>query len=172
MGYVGSYIWKLRQKIGSDLIVAPTVDVVPVNNKGQIKLAISAQFGANTWSVIGGHVESGDSWQTAALNELKEEAGIAAQPENLIPWATISGPRRIFHYADGDTQPFTLIFLVKDWDSEGAATDNEEILENGWFDIDEALKLNLTTWCRQIIEAYKRYAQTGEFQMIEQDEIK
>jgi 8-oxo-dGTP pyrophosphatase MutT (NUDIX family) len=171
MGYINSYIWKLRQKIGRDLVITPTVDVLPINSKGQVKLAISAQFGIDTWSVVGGHVEPGDSWLSAALNELEEEAGIVAKPENLVPWATVSGAKRIFHYADGDTQPFTLIFLVKDWDSENTATDDEEVLENGWFDIDEALQMKLTTWCRQILLAYKEYSATGEFQMIEQDEI-
>lgn len=62
----------------------------------------------NGWSCVSGHVELGDSWSSAALHELEEEAVIITTGEHLIPFAAISGPDRIFHYQDDDTQPFTL----------------------------------------------------------------
>lgn len=165
MGYAGSYMWKLRQKAGSMLILTPTVDVVPVNERGEVKLVYASHVGG--WSCIGGHVEEGDSWLTAALKELLEEGGIAAREEDLVPFGAISGRERVFHYQDGDTQPFTVCFVVNNWQREGEQTDKEEVSENGWFSLDEALGMAITPWCRNILQGYKRYLETGKFQMIE-----
>lgn len=165
MSYIGSYMWKLRQKVGNMRIITATVDVLPVNSKGEIKLIYSSVF--NLWSCVGGHVEYGDSWSSAACNELKEEAGIIAKEEDLIPFATISGPERIFHYQDGDTQPFTLCFILKEWSYEGQQTDTEEVPKNGWFSLNEALKMPITPWFKNILLGYQRYLKENKFQIIE-----
>lgn len=165
MSYVGSYMWELRQKVGDMCVITATVDVLPINPRGEIKLVYSSVF--ETWSVVGGHAEHGDSWSSAAIKELEEEAGIVAQEDNLIPFGAISGPERIFHYQDGDTQPFTFCFLIKEWEQEGEQTDIEEVPENGWFSLEKALEMSMTPWARNILLGYRKYLETGEFQMIE-----
>ena len=166
MGYVGSYMWQVRQKVGDMRLLTATVDVLPINPEGKVKLVYAEHVGG--WSIVGGHVEHGDSWVSAALSELREEAGIVAKKEDLVPWATISGPNRIFHYQDGTTQPFTLIFLVKTWQSEGPPQDEEEVSKVGWFTVEEALAMKITPWLRKILLAYQVYEETGKFQMIEE----
>jgi len=167
MSYEGSYVWRVRQRAGDLKLLTATVDVLPVDNEGRVKLVYPEHV--QGWSVVGGHVEEGDSWRSAALNELREEAGIVAQRENLVPWATISGPGRVFHYRDGDSQAFTLIFLVRKWESEGVQEDGEEITETGWFGVDEALQMEVTPWSKKILLAYKKYLETREFQMMEEE---
>lgn len=165
MSYVGSYMWKLRQKAGDMRILTATVDILPVNPQGKIKLVYSSVF--NCWSCVGGHVEHGDSWSSAACKELEEEAGITAKESDLVPFAAISGPERIFHYQDGDTQPFTLCFIIEKWEHEGQQTDIEEVPTNGWFNLEDALKMPITPWAKNILLGYQRYRDTSQFQMIE-----
>lgn len=165
MAYKGSYMWQIRQRVGEMCIVTATVDVLPINSKNEVKLVYAPHV--KGWSCVGGHVESGDSWTSAALHELEEEAGIIASEKDLIPFGAISGPQRIFHYQDGDTQPFTLCFLIKNWEYEGEQTDTEEIPENGWFILEEAFSMNITPWCRNILRGYQRYLETKTFQMID-----
>ncbi len=38
---------------------------------------------------------------------------------------------------------------------------------NGWFPLDEALEMETTPWCHAILHGYKKYSESGEFQMIE-----
>jgi len=159
-------MWKLRQKVGRMLVMTATVMVLPVNERGEVKLVRVPHMGG--WNCIGGHAEEGDSWSSAALNELLEEGGIVAKSEDLIPFGAISGEERIFHYQDGDTQAFTLCFAVKNWQKEGEQTDKEEIPENGWFSLEEALKMETVSWCKTILLAYQEYVKTGKFQMIEE----
>lgn len=111
MGYVGSYVWQLRQKVGDKKLLTTTVDVLPVDEAGRVKLIYAKAF--DRWSTVGGHVEEGDSYASAALHELHEEAGITAHASDLELFATQSGPGRVYHYPDGDTQAFTVVFCLK-----------------------------------------------------------
>lgn len=158
-------MWELRQKVGDMRVITATVDVLPVNSRGEIKLVYSSVF--DRWSVVGGHVEHGDSWSSAAIKELGEEAGIVAREEDLIPFGALSGPERIFHYHDGDTQPFTLCFLIRKWESEGEQTDTEEVPENGWFSLGEALAMPITPWARNVLLGHQKYLEEEKFQMVE-----
>jgi len=65
MGYVGSYVWQLRQKVGDKKLLTTTVDVLPVDEAGHVKLIYAKGF--DRWSTVGGHVEEGDSYTSAAL---------------------------------------------------------------------------------------------------------
>ena len=76
MSYKDSFVYSLRQKVGDMRLITAGVDVVPVDQKGQVGLVYLKD--RNDWFVPGGHVELGDSWQSAALRELYEEAGIEA----------------------------------------------------------------------------------------------
>lgn len=165
MGYVGSYVWQVRQKAGDMRLLTVTVDVVAVNGEGKIKIVYAPHV--NGWAIAGGHAEYGDTWRTAALHELEEEAGIVARKEDLVPFAAMSGPKRIFQYQDGTTQPFTLCFLVKTWQSEGIQTDTEEVPETKWVTVEEALEMQLTASTRALLLAYREYVRTGEFQMVD-----
>lgn len=166
MGYVGSYVWKIRQKVGNARIITATVDVLPVNPEGKIKFVYAEHL--HCWSIVGGHVEEGDSWASAALHELEEEAGIVARKEDLELFATISGPGRVYKYADGETQPFTNIFLCKNWESEGTPTDTEEVQKTKWMTVEEARVHGTNPHVEVILDAYERYLQIGLVQMIEE----
>jgi len=166
MAYTDSYIYKLRQKVGKELILTTTVVVIPVRQDGKIKLVNAPHMGG--WTPVGGHCEPGDSFASAALHELKEEAGITAGADDLELFATISGAGRIFHYADGDTQPFTLAFFLRNWQDEGDNTDKEEISGMKWVDLNEAIKMPANESVKLIFTAYQKFLATGKVQMIEQ----
>lgn len=165
MGYVGSYMWQLRQKAGDMRILTVTVDAVVANEEGKVKLVYAPHV--NGWASVGGHAEYGDTWQTAALHELEEEAGIITREEDLEPFAAMSGPGRIFQYQDGTTQPFTLCFLVKSWEREVEQTDKAEIPETRWVTLEGAFQMDLTESTRTLLTAYQKYLETGKFQMVD-----
>lgn len=77
MSYKDSFVYSLRQKVGDMRLITATVDVVPIREDGKAKLVYAKQF--DYWTPIGGHVELGDSWQSAAVHELSEEGGIIAR---------------------------------------------------------------------------------------------
>ena len=165
MSYVGSYVWQVRQKAGDMRLLTVTVDAVVANEEGKVKLVYVSHIGG--WEIVGGHAEYGDTWRTAVLHELEEEAGIIAREEDLVPFAAVSGPGWISVYQDGTTQPFSLCFLVKSWEKEVEQTDKEEIPETRWVTLEEAFQMDLTESTRTLLATYQRYLETGKFQMVD-----
>jgi ADP-ribose pyrophosphatase len=166
MPYVGSYIWKIRQKVGHDLLLSPTVDTIPVDEKGRLMLVYNREHKA--WSFAGGQVEVGEDWRGSAAKELFEECGLRAELNDLIPFAMISGRGYMWNYSNGDKiQAFSTCFVAKKWEDSGAIEDKEEIEERRWFDVSEIEKMDLTLSTKYLLPAYKNWLQTGEFQVID-----
>lgn len=165
MSYVGSYVWQVRQKAGDMRLLTATVDAVVVNEEGKVKLVYVSHIGG--WEIVGGHVEYRDTWRTAVLHELEEEAGIIAREEDLEPFAAVSGPGWVSVYQDGTTQPFSLCFLVRSWEKEVEQTDTEEVPETRWMTVEEALNVAGTAWTREVLLSYQKYLETGKFQMVD-----
>lgn len=163
MSYIGSYVWKIRQKIGHDELITATVDVVAVKDE-KVCLVYNKDFDA--WTLPAGHVESNDSWQSAIKTEMLEEAGLVAENSDLLPFATISGPNHKFEYPNGDkTQPFTLVFVCEKF-LEQDLSDSDEISKKEWFDLDSIKELPLTKNASLILDAYINYRKTKIFQQI------
>jgi len=166
MPYVGSYVWEIRQKIGHDFLIMPTVDTVIERNDGKILMIYNKSF--NAWAFPGGCVEPHQTWHEAALSETQEEAGIIAQANDLVLFATVSGPGYVFHYPNGDrTQTYTNCFILRNWQSESDISDKDEISQKKWFSLAEAKRLSLTLSSRNILPAYEKWLGTGQIQMIE-----
>lgn len=163
MSYKGSYVWKIRQKIGHDELITATVDVVAIKDN-KVCLVYNKDF--NAWTLPAGHVEINDSWQSAIKTEMLEEAGLIAEESDLIPFATVSGPNYKYKYPNGDrTRPFTLIFLCKKF-LEQDLSDSDEILEKKWFSFKDVQSVALTNNASLILSAYRNYDKTKVFQQI------
>lgn len=163
MGYLGSYLWKIRQKIGHSELITVTVDVVAIK-KEKVCLVFNKDF--NAWTLPAGHVEPNDSWQSAIKTEMAEEAGLFAEKEDLLPFASVSGPGYRYKYPNGDrTNPFTLVFVCKKF-TESQFSDTEEISDKQWVNLSDLSKVSLTNNAKAILDAYKEYIKTNLFQQI------
>ena len=161
MGYVGSYIWKMRQKVGHDEIMSATTDVIPLRD-GKVCMVFNKDYQA--WCFPGGHAELGLSWQEAARKELFEEAGIVAKDEDLKPFTSVSGYKIV--YAEQDpVSLFSLAFVCENF-TEQDFEDVEEIAEKKWFDVAEVDGLKKSVYTEAIWGAYKKFVETGEFQQV------
>jgi len=165
MPYKDSHVWKLRQKIGHDLLVMPAVDTIAVREDGALLMTHNKDLDA--WSFPGGYVEAHSSWTESALRELAEEGGIIAKAEDLVPFAAVAGNGYIAQYANGDiTQPFSLAFLLKTWQSEDHNLDLEEVTKVGFFSLEAIDTLTITPSARRLVAAYRQYVKTQQFQVI------
>ncbi len=115
MAYVDSYLWRLRQAVGSDLVLMPGAMVALQRGDGQVLLTKRADDG--TWCLPAGGAEVGGSFARTAIAELAEETGIEVAAEDLVPYATLSEAElHTVRYANGDlTHCFALCFLARSW---------------------------------------------------------
>lgn len=164
MSYKDSFVYSLRQKVGDMRLITATVDVIAMNEKGEVKMVWQNNF--SYWTNVGGHVELGDSWQGAAIRELYEEAGIVAKEADLELFATVSGPGRVYRYEDGSTQPFSLSFLCRKWEREVGVLDEEEISRTKWFSIADAKWESKNKRAVMLLGALEKYLETGKVQTV------
>jgi 8-oxo-dGTP pyrophosphatase MutT (NUDIX family) len=116
--FEGSYLWRLRQKIGHDLVLMPGAAVAAQRPDGQVLFALRGDDG--TWCLPGGAAEEGGSFASTAVAELREETGLEVEPADLIPVACFSdAERHTLHYPNGDVAHyFSLLFLALQWKGE------------------------------------------------------
>lgn len=164
MPFKGSYVWKVRQKWGHDLLLLAASGIIIENEAGEILLMRRKDNGL--WATIGGYCEEGCSFAETAIRELEEEAGLAAKEEDLIPIASVSNPKtNVFSYPNGDkVQVFGHIFLIKKWQKLDQALDEDEVLEIKFFNLDN-IPNEMSAASKNEIAAYKAYLETSEFQV-------
>ncbi len=114
-----------------------------VTPKGDVicqKRSKTKQYLPNVWDVIhGGHVKAGSNYIKAAVEELKEEINLKADPKKLIDIGKYKTDNVIGKDAIRDIcQAFLLIYNGKIEDLE---IDNDEVSELKSFHVDELHKL-------------------------------
>ena len=163
MPYIGSYVWKIRKKVGHDLLVLPSVDIIAVREDGALMMVYNKDFAI--WVFPGGYVEESQNSEMAAVRELREEAGLETSVEDLIPFAYQSGHEA--HYKNGDiTQPFTQTYLTKKFRDTCEKLDEAEVASRKWFLPDKIREMKLEARITKILEAYEEFSRTGKYQII------
>ncbi|UAL48262.1 NUDIX domain-containing protein [Sutcliffiella horikoshii] len=95
---ISDYYRKLREKVGTDLLLLPSVAAVIRNEKSEILF----QYPRNSeyWSLPAGAIEPGESPAEAVVREVREETGLTIEPINIIG---VFGGEKFRHiYANGD----------------------------------------------------------------------
>ena len=105
-----SYISELRKHL--ERVHQPLINigatVIVTNERGELLLNLRTD--TDTWGIIGGGMELGESLEQTASRELYEEAGLTAEHFELID--VLSGEGLYFRYPNGD-ETYTVIVLYK-----------------------------------------------------------
>ena len=163
MSFDGSSLWRVRQKVGHDLLPWPGATVLVEDPQGRILLGLRRDN--REWAMPGGGAEEGGSFAKTALDELREEVGLEADLPDLIAFACVSEPAdHVIHYPNGDrTHYFGIWFALRRWRGDPRA-DGDELLELGWFDRD-ALPEPLMHSSAVALAHYAVFLKTGAFQV-------
>jgi 8-oxo-dGTP pyrophosphatase MutT (NUDIX family) len=164
MTHQGSYIWRLRQKIGHDLVVSPAAVVAVVDPAGRILLHERTDI--PFWGLPGGSVEPDGTFASAAVSELYEETGLTVTESQLEAFASLSHPHWTrFEFPNGDlVHSFNLCFVAREWAGEPIARGNES--SDAWFFSPVALPQNTLPMSRKVIELLDAWLPTGRFQAL------
>lgn len=126
---ISPYIKQLRTSIGTDLILLPSVAVLPFDEEGRILLVRQRDRG--TWGTIGGSVEVDEDPQVSAIREAKEEAGVEVELTGLL--AVLGGPEYRITYPHGDRTAYVSTVYRARVTGGTPHPDGEETSEIGWF---------------------------------------
>lgn len=162
MSFHDSYLGRLRQRIGSELVLMPGVRCVLADPGGRILLQRRSDFGV--WGLPGGNAEPGESLLDVAIREVREEVGVDVPV--MAPYGCASDPAfETITFPNGDRCQFVSLMFWAATDGTGAHAASDETLEAAWFD-PAALPDDMLANMRRSVEAFVRFQATGSFQMI------
>lgn len=115
------------------------IAVFIINNKKEVllqKRSANKRFSPNKWALCAGHVDAGESLESAALRELKEEVGIDISLKDLKPFV-----EREFTIRDSNSHITYFYYIKLNLDEKEFIIQKEELSEVKWFDIDKVIDM-------------------------------
>jgi 8-oxo-dGTP pyrophosphatase MutT (NUDIX family) len=163
MAYRDSYLWRLRQAVGHELVLMPGAMVAVQQDDQRVLLTKRTDDG--TWCLPAGAAEPGGSFARTAIDELAEETGIEVGERDLIPFGCLSeAEAHTIHYPNGDvTHCFAMCFLARSWEGR-PRPDRDESIEAKFVDLG-ALPEPLHAPTGSALELLAAYLRSGSFQV-------
>jgi ADP-ribose pyrophosphatase YjhB (NUDIX family) len=150
---IAAHIARLRAAVGHELLLLPSVSVLPVDEAGRVLLVRHAGHD-DGWGTLGGAVEPGESPATAAAREAREE--MTADVELLRLLDVLGGPDYEVSYPNGDRTAYVTAVYEARVVSGSPAPGDGELSEVAWFTPDELRALPLTRFARALLHAIGR----------------
>lgn len=124
---ISSYIKGLREKIGNELLLLPSVSAIIVDERGWVLL--QRQVNDGKWYTIGGSMEPGEEPADAVVREALEETGLVVAAERIT--GVQSSP--VVTYPNGHQCSYVaIVFRCRVVGGKLAISDDES-LELEWF---------------------------------------
>jgi 8-oxo-dGTP pyrophosphatase MutT (NUDIX family) len=99
------YFEKLREKVGHELLLLPSVAAVIRDDDG--RLLLQEKSSGQGWSLPAGAIEPGESPEQAVRREVLEETGLHIEPREILGVFGGAGYRCV--YPNGDAVEFTVV---------------------------------------------------------------
>ena len=100
----------------------------------EVVVIVPARRAADGSRVLGlpkGHLDPGETAVQAATREVREEAGVVAEPIAEL------GEVRYWYWRNGKRRPKSVVFFLFEYRSGDPADHDDEVEEARWMDIDE-----------------------------------
>ena len=147
---IAAHIARLRAVIGHELLLVPSVSVLPVDEAGRVLLVRHAGHG-DEWGVLGGAIDVGESPAAAAVREAREE--ISAEVELVRLLDVLGGPDYEVSYPNGDRTAYVTAVYEARITGGFPAPGDGELSELAWFTPGELPGLRLSRFARALLRA-------------------
>ena len=145
---MSDYVRALREKIGNDFLLTPSVAALICDDGGRI---LFVQHVEGRWQLPGGAIDPGERPAGAMQRECREEAGIEVEPIRIA--GVFGGPEYRITYANGDEAGWVVtVFEARIIRGDPAPSD-DETQAVGWFTPDELDALELAPSTRTTLGA-------------------
>jgi ADP-ribose pyrophosphatase YjhB (NUDIX family) len=145
---IPEHIARLRAAVGHDLILLPSVSVVPIDQAGRLLLVRHAGH-HDGWAVLGGAIEFGESPAQAAVRETREEIGVEIRLLRLLD--ALGGPDYEVTYPNGDRAAYVTAVYEAEITSGLAEPADGELAEVAWFRPDQLPDLELSRFAHALL---------------------
>jgi ADP-ribose pyrophosphatase YjhB (NUDIX family) len=146
---IAPYIRRLRELVGSELLVLPSVAVLPRDVQGRVLLVRVTDTGH--WAVIGGAIEPDESPHDAAVRESKEEANVTVNLASII--TVLGGPQYRMTYPNGDQTSYVSVVFDATVVDGDPRPDGDETSAVAWFERDRLPYDEMSAFTRALLGA-------------------
>jgi nucleoside triphosphatase len=126
-----------------------TVGALIFNKEGEVFLMKSPKW-RGKYTVPGGHIELGETAEEALKREIKEETGL-----DIYDVSFLHIQESVFGDEFYKKKHFVLLDYICKTKGSDAVLDNREGTEYVWVTINEALKLPLCSYTKELVLEYK-----------------
>ena len=130
---ISPFVRRLREVVGNELLVLPSVTVLPRDARDRILLVRLVDSG--NWATVGGAVEPDESPEAAARREAEEEAGVVVRLGPIV--GVFGGPEYRVTYPNGDNTAYVVVVYDATVDSGTPRPDHDETSDVAWFHPEE-----------------------------------
>jgi len=144
---ISSYIKSLRQHIGNELLILPSVTAIIFDEHIRILLAKHAD--TKHWVAPGGSIEPNEKPVDAVIREAGEETGLVVEPTKIL--GVFGGREFEVVYSNGDQVTYVMtVYECKIIGGE-LTPDNSETLELRYVGASELADLDLAPWASVVL---------------------
>ena len=136
--------------VGHELLLLPSVSVLPVDEAGRILLVRHAGQG-DEWGTVGGAVEPGESPAAAAIREAREEISAGVELVRLLD--VLGGPDYEVCYPNGDRAAYVTAVYEGRISAGTPAPGDGELSAVAWFAPEDLPDLALSRFARALLTA-------------------
>ncbi len=144
---ISDYLRGIRDRVGHDLVLLPSVTVLIWDVEGRLLLMQEAQ--TRRWQTIGGMVDPDESPWDAARREALEETGLEVRLDRLR--AAVGGPGYRVHYPNGDLCSYVASVFDAAVVRGDPSPDDDEVHRLSWFARAEIVGLDLDPLNRHLL---------------------
>ena len=161
LGFEDSHLGKIRQLVGSQLLLVPGARIVIEDSDGNILLQKRRDLGI--WGLPGGNAEPGEDLASVVKREVFEETGLTIA--DAKPFGFGCNPDiETVQFPNGDRcQFFVLNFFSRSFSGKLKMLDGESLALE-WYPRDELP--DMLPNMKASVLAYVRFCSNGDFQMI------
>lgn len=150
---IAAHIARLRAVLGHELLLLPSVSVLPVDEAGRVLLVRHVGHD-DGWGVLGGAVDVGESPAAAAVREAREEISADVQLVRLVD--VLGGPDFEVSYPNGDRTAYVTAVYEARIITGSPAPGNGELSELAWFTRGQLPGLQLSWFSRALLHTAGR----------------
>ena len=156
---ISDYLRRLRARIGSELVLLPSVAVMIRDPSGRLLLVRDRATGL--WQTVGGGMDPDEQPTDAAMREAFEETGLVVEPTRIL--GVHGGPLFRLTYPNGDVVSYVGISFAARVVGGAERPCEDEVDRLGWFHEADALALPLAPHTRVLVAEAFREAQAASF---------
>jgi ADP-ribose pyrophosphatase YjhB (NUDIX family) len=150
---MSAHVGRLRAVLGHELLLLPSVSVLPVDETGRVLLVRHAGH-HDGWAVLGGCIDPGEIPEDAAIREAWEEIGVQVRLRRLL--GVFGGPDYEVTYPNGDRAAYVTAVYEAGIVSGTPAPSDGELSDVAWFGPRELRELTLSRLSRALLQAIQR----------------